>query len=597
MSSNNQQVALTNTFRSYNSKVPMFLQKLYMIVDKEETNDVISWSQDGESFFVHDHERLAREHLPQWFKHNKFASFVRQLNMYGFHKVPHLQQGVLKSETEADQSQFIHPYFQRGKEDQLIFIERKKQTKDQATIEFEPADPSVPPTFPSGQALDIPAIVSGIAAIRRHQTTISQDLSELKRSDQLLWEEALQARNRYKQQQDTINRIVKFLANLLTQLASSSGKEKDSGHPRDSPHGIVPLQTPRLMIEDKRRDPGGSKVGIVEMEDEDAKDMAPSPASVKCPTVETPDSTVQRSSTTSEAVSPLISEISSFATPAVDLEYPPSPPNLNSVIGIGPPDPQPASQTEIDRRVPTPSLNGINLENLSTSDWDLISSMLGPLVTDPSQNDYSHLPIFDIGQSSPSRLPLTGSDYSSSHSPPCDGLDPQSPGALQKQFRHIGDIDHAVEALNGDIDSLSSVLGISPAGSQQVDTSGMPDIDYSSFLNYATPPPVDIANPLLDEMQSSDSAPSPVNNNLRQGSPFVLAQPPAVRQRSVDSGGGGTAEQDSAPVPATVPVPATAKGRKRKSDETQLDPPPPPSAAPKPPATSAAPPRRGRRNR
>ncbi|KAK0496747.1 HSF-type DNA-binding-domain-containing protein [Armillaria luteobubalina] len=286
MSSNNQQVALTNTFRSYNSKVPMFLQKLYMwvqyqssmslrklmpltiprIVDKDETNDVISWSQDGESFFVHDHERLAREHLPQWFKHNKFASFVRQLNMYGFHKVPHLQQGVLKSETEADQSQFIHPYFQRGKEDQLIFIERKKQSKDQAAIEFDQADPSVPPAFPTGQALDIPAIVNGIAAIRRHQTTISQDLNELKRSDQLLWEE----------QQDTINRIVKFLANLLTQLANSSGKEKDSNRPRDSPHGIVPLQPSRLMIEDKRRD--GSKVGIVEVEDEDDKDMAKSPA-------------------------------------------------------------------------------------------------------------------------------------------------------------------------------------------------------------------------------------------------------------------------------------------------------------------------------
>lgn len=196
--------------------------------------------------------------------------------MYGFHKVPHLQQGVLKSETEADQSQFIHPYFQRGKEDQLIFIERKKQMKDQAAIEFEQADPSVPPAFPTGQAFDVPAIVNGIAAIRRHQTTISQDLNELKRSDQLLWEEALQARNRYKQQQDTINRIVKFLANLLTQLANPSSKEKDSSRPRDSPHGIVPLQPSRLMIEDKRRD--GSKVGIVEVEDKDDKDMSKSPA-------------------------------------------------------------------------------------------------------------------------------------------------------------------------------------------------------------------------------------------------------------------------------------------------------------------------------
>ncbi|KAK0496746.1 hypothetical protein EDD18DRAFT_175159 [Armillaria luteobubalina] len=243
----------------------------------------------------------------------------------------------------------------------------------------------------------------------------------------------------------------------------------------------------------------------------------------------------------------------------------------------------------------TPSLSGINLENLSTSDWELISSMLGPLVADPSQNDYSHLPIFDIGQSSPSRLPLTGSDYASSQPPPpkspSDGLipfDPQSPGALQKQFRQIGDIDTAVEALNGDIDSLSSVLGISPS-THQMDTTGMPDIDYSSFLNYSTPPLADIANPLLDEMQSDGTA-SPVNN-LRQGSPFVLAQPPAPRHPSVPPADSSGSSSGQGSVPATAPT--TSKGRKRKSDMAELD--PPPSATPKPPAAPAL--RRGRRNR
>ena len=64
---------------------------------------------------------------------------------------------------------------------------------------------NVNPTLSSGQILDIHSIANGITAIKRHKATISSELSELKRSNQLLWQDALAARGRQQKQQDTIN--------------------------------------------------------------------------------------------------------------------------------------------------------------------------------------------------------------------------------------------------------------------------------------------------------------------------------------------------------------------------------------------------------
>ncbi|KAM4802185.1 heat shock factor protein 1-like [Urocitellus parryii] len=41
-------------------------------------------ARNGQSFLVLDEQRFAKEILPKYFKHNNMASFVRQLNMYGF---------------------------------------------------------------------------------------------------------------------------------------------------------------------------------------------------------------------------------------------------------------------------------------------------------------------------------------------------------------------------------------------------------------------------------------------------------------------------------------------------------------------------------
>lgn len=63
------------------SNVPAFLVKLWKLVEDPQYEEHISWNKNGTGFLVHDQATFAREILPKYFKHNNFASFVRQLNM------------------------------------------------------------------------------------------------------------------------------------------------------------------------------------------------------------------------------------------------------------------------------------------------------------------------------------------------------------------------------------------------------------------------------------------------------------------------------------------------------------------------------------
>lgn len=48
---------------------------------------IVSWGPHGDCFVVKDMNDFTKTVLPRMFKHQNFASFVRQLNKYDFHKV------------------------------------------------------------------------------------------------------------------------------------------------------------------------------------------------------------------------------------------------------------------------------------------------------------------------------------------------------------------------------------------------------------------------------------------------------------------------------------------------------------------------------
>jgi heat shock transcription factor 2 len=113
-------------------EVPIFLRKTYHMIDTCD-DSICSWCEEGTSFVVKNPDTFESVIIPQFFKHSKFSSFVRQLNFYGFRKIKFADTIKINTELEEKCSnfwRFKHPDFRRGREDLLIEIKRSNSGKE-----------------------------------------------------------------------------------------------------------------------------------------------------------------------------------------------------------------------------------------------------------------------------------------------------------------------------------------------------------------------------------------------------------------------------------------------------------------------------------
>ncbi|XP_078400220.1 heat shock factor protein 4 isoform X1 [Cetorhinus maximus] len=228
----------------YSSNVPAFLTKLWTLVEDPETNDLICWSESGTSFHVFDQGRFAKEVLPKYFKHNNMASFVRQLNMYGFRKVVNIEQsGLVKP--ERDDTEFQHLYFLRGQEHLLEHIKRKVSVvkSEETKVRQE----------------DVSKLLYDMQLMRGHQESMDCRLKDMKHQNEVLWREVMSLRQKHTQQQKVINKLIQFLLSQLHSNHNSIGLKRklplmlDDGSsappvPKYGRHlSIEPLQDPYFI--------------------------------------------------------------------------------------------------------------------------------------------------------------------------------------------------------------------------------------------------------------------------------------------------------------------------------------------------------------
>ncbi|CEI97114.1 Putative Winged helix DNA-binding domain-containing protein (Fragment) [Rhizopus microsporus] len=170
-----------------------FVHKLYNMVIDTHYQHLISWAYSGSSFIVCNIMEFSRDVLPKHFKHNNFSSFVRQLNMYGFHKVNKSPRGH-RTLAENQIWEFSHPKFLRNRPDLLDDIKRKALESE--TGKRETGD-----------------IQSHLQVMQASQTDLMQQIQNLYEN----FSQVMKEMQELKQKQDQQTQIIKTMTHYISQ--------------------------------------------------------------------------------------------------------------------------------------------------------------------------------------------------------------------------------------------------------------------------------------------------------------------------------------------------------------------------------------------
>ncbi|KAI2642196.1 HSF-type DNA-binding-domain-containing protein [Xylaria nigripes] len=180
-----------------------FIHKLYNMLEDPNIQHLITWSSSADSFVMtpsHDFSKV----LAQYFKHTNVSSFVRQLNMYGFHKVSDVFQ-TGNPETSLWEFKHGNGNFKRG--DLVGLREIKRRASRHALVHREYGNQKPTPSQPGTPAEPMPVIHDGsdprLVGIEHSLYEIS---TKLQRSE----ENAQYMHVKQQAMVETINRLLQF---------------------------------------------------------------------------------------------------------------------------------------------------------------------------------------------------------------------------------------------------------------------------------------------------------------------------------------------------------------------------------------------------
>lgn len=194
-----------------------------------------------------DEDEFARTLIPELFKHNNYASFVRQLNMYGFHKRVGLSDNSMKASERKNKSpsEYYNPYFKRGHANLLWLINKAKGgsaklNKKEKKVKTEEGNgdadsdddgkdveetfygnnqgsralSTAPPESGPLQKREMAVVQNQLADIQKQHNVMSQAISRLRKDHNQLYQQAIAFQTLHDRHESSINAILTFLANV-----------------------------------------------------------------------------------------------------------------------------------------------------------------------------------------------------------------------------------------------------------------------------------------------------------------------------------------------------------------------------------------------
>ncbi|KAL8896216.1 MAG: hypothetical protein Q9207_007815 [Kuettlingeria erythrocarpa] len=241
-------------------QIPPFIQKLSSFLDEYRNTELIRWSENGDSFIVIDEDEFARTLIPELFKHKNYASFVRQLNMYGFHKKVGLSDNSMRASERKNKSpsEYYNPYFKRGRPNLLWLIHKPKNQQsrgggrgNRSRQEDGLLDEDVEELYDvdqpnhgnqaavdsssmrqgrqalmignGGASQDLTVVHEELQAVRKQQQMIANLLQKTRAEHEQLYGQAANFQKLHDRHESSINAILTFLATVYSRNLEGQG--------------------------------------------------------------------------------------------------------------------------------------------------------------------------------------------------------------------------------------------------------------------------------------------------------------------------------------------------------------------------------------